>query len=145
MVKKCNHCKIEKPLSEFNIKNKEKGTLQYQCKDCSRLYVKSHYERNREYYLLKAKRRNKRIRDEARTYIREYLMDQPCRDCGEKDPIVLEFDHIRDKLFAVSSIGRNRSMLQIKREIEKCEVRCANCHRRKTAKQFSWHKKFMPL
>jgi hypothetical protein len=29
---------------------------------------------------------------------------------------------------------------QVKNEIEKCDVRCANCHRRKTAKDFNWYK-----
>ncbi len=71
-----------------------------------------------------------------KTYIWRYLSDHKCIDCGEKDPIVLEFDHIRDKTFTISSIGRDRTLGEVKKEIEKCEVRCANCHRRKTARQF---------
>ena len=144
-MKQCIRCKQKKLISEFNFKFLSKGIRQAQCKSCTRSYVRDHYNKNKEYYLLKAKRRNEQIRITVRRYLWEFLSNHKCIDCGEKDPIVLEFDHIRDKLFAVSSIGRNRSMLQIKREIEKCEVRCANCHRRKTAKQFSWHKKFMPL
>jgi hypothetical protein len=29
---------------------------------------------------------------------------------------------------------------RVSAEIDKCEVRCANCHRRKTVKQFKWFK-----
>ena len=144
-MKTCSRCKKEKLLSEFNFKIKARGLYSYQCRECSRYYIKSHYNNNRTYYLLKAKKRNQKIRDEARTYIWNYLTKHPCLDCSEKDPVVLEFDHTRDKLFTISSVGRNRSLLQIKEEVKKCEIRCANCHRRKTAKQFGWHKKFMPL
>lgn len=144
-MKKCSRCKQQKELSEFNIKNKIKGTRQYQCKSCSRFYVRSHYEKNKEYYLLKAHKRNQRIRSEIRTHVWNYLNTHPCIDCGERDIIVLEFDHIKDKLFTISSIGRNKKLEEVQKEIKKCEVRCANCHRRKTALQFGWHKKFMPL
>jgi len=37
-------------------------------------------------------------------------------------------------------IASNRSWKYILKEIEKCEVRCANCHRRRTAQQLGWHK-----
>lgn len=77
-------------------------------------------------------------------YIREYLLNNPCVDCGEKDIVVLEFDH-QDRTLKtahVSSLVRARSSLElVKSEIEKCQVRCANCHRRITAKQFNWAKK----
>jgi len=57
-----------------------------------------------------------------------------CFDCGEKNPIVLEFDHVcgikRDN---VSSMSKGEySIKSIKEEIRKCNVRCANCHRKKT-------------
>ncbi len=93
----------------------------------------------------KAQRRNQMIRREIKIYIWSYLSSHSCVDCGEKDPIVLEFDHIRDKTFTISSVGRDKKLLDVKKEIEKCQVRCANCHRRKTSIQFGWHKKIMPL
>jgi hypothetical protein len=63
-----------------------------------------------------------------------YLLEHPCVDCGEADPVVLEFDHMRDKVKAVSVLLSNgHEWKQILAEIEKCEVRCANCHRRRTA------------
>lgn len=62
-------------------------------------------------------------------------------DCGENDPVVLEFDHISDKIDSVSRmICDSYSLDSLEKEIAKCEVRCANCHRRKTAKQLGWYK-----
>ena len=74
----------------------------------------------------------------------DYLKKHPCVDCGEKDPIVLEFDHLKDKLIEVSRLVQYTSMNKMQNEIEKCEIRCANCHRRKTAIQFGWYKN-LPL
>lgn len=99
-------------------------------------YAKKHYEVNKEKMIQKAKDNNKRSRDRNRQYVLEYLENHPCVDCGEKDPIVLEFDHVRDKLFDVSDIKRSAySLKTIEEEIKKCEVRCANCHRRITHKR----------
>ena len=67
-----------------------------------------------------------------------YLETHPCVDCGESDPIVLEFDHRdgTDKVRAVSQlVTENCGWEKILTEIEKCDVRCANCHRRRTAVQ----------
>ena len=65
-----------------------------------------------------------------------YLESHPCLDCGESDPIVLEFDHREgtDKVRAVAQlVTENCGWEKILVEINKCDVRCANCHRRKTA------------
>jgi hypothetical protein len=53
-----------------------------------------------------------------------------CVDCGIKNHIVLDFDHLRDKKYNVSQMVRDGFPWKvIKKEIEKCEVVCANCHR----------------
>ncbi len=71
-----------------------------------------------------------------------YLLDHPCVDCGEADVRVLDFDHIiGEKTAHVSSlVGRGASWQRIEKEMAKCVVRCANCHRRKTAIDFGWYK-----
>ena len=60
----------------------------------------------------------------------------PCVDCGENDPRVLDFDHINNKRHEISTLLRKEySWNSILEEAKKCEIRCANCHRRKTAKE----------
>ncbi len=71
-----------------------------------------------------------------------YLASHPCLDCGEADPIVLQFDHVRgEKSFVISRAPEMRVRLEkVVEEIAKCEVRCANCHTRKTARDRGWWK-----
>jgi hypothetical protein len=143
-VKRCSKCKKQKTESEFSFKIKKAGILQKQCKECTRVLIKNHYNKNKDYYLEKAHIRNDKLRNETISYVNTYLKNSYCKDCGEKDIVVLEFDH-RDranKFKAVSSLIRGRYPLDIvKLEIEKCDVRCANCHRRKTAVDLGWFKK----
>lgn len=108
-------------------------------REASRRY----YARNRE----AQKKRVKIIRDKARKLNRElfwdFLISHPCVDCGETNPIMLELDH-RDrttKTLCVSKLLQNRaSWGKILTEIDKCDVRCANCHRMRTAMQLGWYK-----
>lgn len=76
-----------------------------------------------------------RARFRIRKYILEYKATHPCVDCGEADPVVLEFDHRNpaEKCFNISgAVAWIRTLDALEREIAKCEVRCANCRRRKT-------------
>ena len=142
-MKQCSKCKEIKTLNEFNFKYRERGILHVHCKECTRNFVKNHYNENKEYYLAKAQKRNKYIRDQTNSYIKGYLLSHPCIDCGEKDPVVLEFDHTGQipKSKAVSRLIKDQvSLMVIQEEISKCVVRCANCHRKKTAKDFNWFK-----
>lgn len=70
-------------------------------------------------------------------FVWSYLREHPCVDCEEGDPIVLEFDHVRgEKNGAIADMVWIPVGLQkLKDEIAKCEVRCSNCHKRKTFKE----------
>jgi hypothetical protein len=92
-----------------------------------------HYVANRDKAIAKAKEYSKIARDRIRAFITNYLKTNPCVDCGEVNTIVLEFDHLKDKHFNISDAARKGvGMKKLKDEIAKCEVRCANCHRKKT-------------
>jgi hypothetical protein len=81
-----------------------------------------------------------RRREAARQYVWDYLSTHPCVDCGETDPKVLEFDHVRgEKTGAVSVLANgNYALERVIEEIKRCDVRCANCHRRKTYDDQGW-------
>src|SRR3984893_16841806 len=66
-----------------------------------------------------------------------YFAAHPCVDCGENDPIVLEFDHLdgATKSFDIGAGLTYRAWDSILAEIDKCEDVCANCHRRRTAQR----------
>ncbi len=66
--------------------------------------------------------------------IRWYKASHGCLDCGIRDPLVLEFDHVNDdKEFNIGTDGtKTVSMSKILLEMQKCEVVCANCHRIRT-------------
>ena len=137
MNKTCPHCKRTLALTDFNWKLKGEKRASY-CKECSRKYIKNHYLRNRKYYLQKARSRNKQIRNRAYQYIASFMLSHPCVDCGEKDILVLEFDH-RDRTRKSEDVSRiirqTGSLEKLALEISKCDVRCANCHRKKTEKE----------
>ena len=77
-------------------------------------------------------------REANREWLYNYLLEHPCVDCGEEDPVVLEFDHIEQKNISISKAVNQWSLKRIKEEIEHCEVRCANCHKRATALDQNW-------
>lgn len=141
VVKECPKCRRRLCEEDYNwrIKNVRRATY---CRECSQSYIREHYKNNTKYYLDKTKKRNRQVRIRAYKYISSYLKSHPCVDCGEMDIVVLEFDH-RDqnsKDEDISRIIRRRLPFErLVKEISKCDVRCANCHRRKTAKESkSW-------
>jgi hypothetical protein len=83
----------------------------------------------------KSSRKNSVYRN--RKFVDDYLKIHPCIDCGNSDVRVLEFDHVRgQKETNISNIIRNGWTLErLISEIEKCEVRCCNCHRIVTIKR----------
>lgn len=136
-MKQCSECGAIKPLDEFQKRARSKDGRTNLCKPCKRAYDNDHYSKTPE-------RRNYiRANSDARIlanrgFIIDYFLDHPCVDCGETDPVVLEFDHRGDKLGNVSKMIIRNSLATLKAEVAKCDVRCANCHRRKTAKDFGY-------
>ena len=75
----------------------------------------------------------RKLRETNALKIGEYLTTHPCVDCGESDILVLQFDHVRgSKSFMISDSLNSHRWDSILIEIAKCDVRCANCHIRKT-------------
>jgi hypothetical protein len=98
-------------------------------------YQRRWYERHRARHVANVAARNARVLEAVRARLWAYLLAHPCVDCGETDPLVLDFDHVRgDKVGEICIlVGNRRPWPLIEAEIAKCDVRCANCHRRKTA------------
>lgn len=138
-MKKCGHCKLLKEDKEFSWRNRAKGVLASLCKPCQYAYQKQWYRRNRKRHMANVGIRNRRVADEHYAAIFAYLQSHPCVDCGEKDPLVLEFDHQYGKRNSISQLV-GCTQVRIARELKKCDVRCANCHRRRTAAQLGWRR-----
>ena len=77
--------------------------------------------------------RYRNYREKVREYVREIKESSPCTDCGISYPYyVMEFDHLRDKANTVANITHSGSFENVKKEIKKCELVCANCHKTRT-------------
>ena len=82
-----------------------------------------------KYNVARGKANSEAIKNRNLEYIREYRETHPCIDCGENRWWVLDFDHRNsaEKLYNVSRMRYN-TIAKIQIEIEKCDIRCKNCH-----------------
>jgi hypothetical protein len=144
-VKTCTRCGQTKPLDEFPpVRRSEPEKLQRWCRACFSEANKGNYWKNPERERARVLLLKTRKREENRRRTIEYLIAHPCVGCGEKDIVVLQFDHLRDKMFNISTmIANGSSWERIEGEIAKCAVRCANCHRLKTAE--TWDLSSQPV
>ena len=141
-MKTCATCKVEKPETEFNWRWKSLGIRHVTCRECHKSYRKSWYESHKEEHIGNVYERKKKSIQKAREFVWDYLTAHPCVECGETDPVVLEFDHLYGKDKDIATLaGQGYSIKAIKKEIAKCQVLCANCHRRKTSRERGWFTK----
>lgn len=137
MFKVCQKCKKKQRTEEFAKCSKRKDGLQAWCRTCNN-------EANRKCYSTssvrkeKTRKRVKETKRQTNLFFIEYFSSHPCIDCGETNYLCLDFDHRENKKEDVSRM-RGCSLETIKKEIEKCDVRCSNCHRKKTAKEQNWY------
>jgi hypothetical protein len=134
-LRKCSRCGELKTFEDFSGRRKKVGQRDSLCRPCRSANGREHYLANRPRYIEQARIQKQALQLERTTYLLTYFETHPCVDCGERDPVVLEFDHLRDKSFAIGPALSRRSWQAILDEMEKCEVVCANCHRRRTARR----------
>lgn len=128
ITKVCSKCHKEKPYDQFIKKTISKDGLGSYCKECNKVAVNKHYQEHKQEYIKRAKLQIKK----ATEWLREYKTGKTCSDCGViYPPEVFDFDHKdpgnkRNTLSRLTSMG---SINSLKKEIEKCDLVCANCHR----------------
>jgi hypothetical protein len=137
----CRHCHQQKPITEFRWKNRGRGIRHHTCKACMCQWQAQWYLRNRQHHIALVAKRRRQYKTAARAYVLSYLAAHPCVDCGFTTPAALEFDHQEQKKMNVSNLlNQGYSLSMIRKEISKCQVRCANCHRIRTGLNQGWFK-----
>jgi hypothetical protein len=137
-MRACTKCGETKPLDAFPPVRRGEPKLQTWCRDCFAAYGREYYRKNREAQKTRLLQNSAIRRADNRIRAIDYLRAHPCVDCGETDIVVLQFDHLRDKKADVTAmITSGATWGAIEREIAKCEIRCANCHRLETARRFA--------
>lgn len=98
-----------------------------------RAYRKKWYAENRNKEIEGAKLRKKDLQQRNRDFVNQHKVQSKCKICGESEVVCLDLHH-RDnesKIDDISTmVNRPTSLEAIQQEIEKCDVLCANCHRK---------------
>jgi hypothetical protein len=136
----CFTCKENKSTDSFAMRNKATGKRHSVCRLCQKEYRRNHYLANRKKYIEKAKTKHLSNVIRNKEHIAQHLRDNPCVDCGEKDIEVLQFDHIKPLNGPGGRIGNfiSYSLKRLQEEMKKCDVRCANCHVRRSRRMQGW-------
>ena len=112
--KRCEYCKRLYPVNYFGVAltTSEKVYRRRKCRNC---YRTTKQVLIRRYY----------------KWLSEYKKQRGCSKCKVTDPRILDFHHKNDKnkLFTVGGFRRSVGFARIKKEVDKCDVVCANCHR----------------
>jgi len=128
-MRTCSRCK----------QNRADAT-KFWCRPCKQEYDREYWAKTKDVRNTSKRLNQSNIRDRNRQYIWNYLIYHPCIDCGNTNPIVLQFDHFENKVSNVADLT-SASLETLQAEIDKCVVRCANCHIIKTSVEQNWYDK----
>jgi hypothetical protein len=73
----------------------------------------------------------KERRQKIATYVREIKANSKCERCSEAHPSCLQFHHKNPEekdLHIKEAVRNGWSFERLQKEIDKCEILCANCH-----------------
>ena len=135
-MKFCNRCKQDLNNDKFSANKSTKDGLQKYCIECMKAYRREHYQNNKKQY----KDRNVKTNTEIINIILKYK-SEGCVDCKNRfpgEPWLLEFDHIDNKKYTISNLRNCGSKIKLIEELNKCQVVCVMCHRRRTATRAGW-------
>lgn len=135
----CRACGVRKRIGEFCSDKRLVSGYGTRCREC----YEAQRERTRQREAEWTRNRRRRVSAINREWVWNFLVSHPCVDCGEVDPVVLDFDHKdgtkKNRNSGVARLMGNHASLEvIIAEVQKCQVRCANCHRKLTAKKLGW-------
>lgn len=149
-----------------------KGNAQPYCQPCQREKQRTYYRKNTNAQLQRMYKNRRRRKTEIHAFLADYFAKNTCVDCAKKklrikkllkgkvpnstitqvikimdsDIRTLTFDHLHSrgaKEYTIADMIRDIQPLhKIKKEIQKCVVRCHNCHNTitvKRAKNWRYH------
>jgi hypothetical protein len=130
-LKKCCRCKTEFLLEFFSKDRKRKDGLQAECKKCCREQQSARYKLNPE----PTKKRSRVQRDKSRKHLmgvaNNFKSEHGCFFCKDKTICILDFHHIKKGMPVSWATGKGFAAFQ--RELDRCIILCANCHRKSHA------------
>jgi hypothetical protein len=139
--KVCTKCGKEKSIDTFPWKSELLNRRHAVCKTCNSTQSRNWYANNKASHKANVNNNKVQTRERAIQYVWDYLSTHPCVNFGEINPVGLEFDHIKGKRSNVLQLITNDvSLERTQKEIIRCQVFCANCHRIKTAEERGWFK-----
>jgi hypothetical protein len=134
MRKKCYRCKKTKSIEKFSRNKSRSDGYSSSCKKCHSVLRREHYLKNKD-------KIRKQVKIQKKAYVKwlRSLKDGPCVDCNIKYPYyVMQFDHRdpKEKEFNIGSmLSLNYNKERVLREVDKCDLVCANCHAERTHKR----------
>jgi hypothetical protein len=164
LSRKCTKCGTIHPLDEEHFRRDPRYAKGFKtwCNDCTndltrrgmnkryatdekfRERVKRRVREWRKAHPEKRRKGDSKRRALAKAFVQEYLRSHPCIDCGESDPVALDFDHRNQKAkrYCIGAgIAGGILPESLLKEMEKCDIRCSNCHRKKHAREHTQGKR----
>jgi hypothetical protein len=126
-MKVCTKCNEQKTLENFSWKDKNRGRKASECKSCHKIMRLAYYQANKT----KERQRANHRRMNLKAWYRDLKKTLCCHKCRESHPAILHFHHkvSNQKELEISiAINHGWSKERILKEMNKCEVLCANCH-----------------
>ena len=123
--KYCNHCGYIQPEDQFKSSVARRQTLTKKCKTCRQI-------------LARALINPTTTTGKCRARWEEWKANNPCVVCDEKDPQLIEADHLRDKVYHCSADrywSNHGGVPALETELAKCQSLCCWCHRLKTKRE----------